>query len=310
MTRLMQKYTLAGAFRDAATEGADEVKTPAELEKERIKAQREGIAVEVTRKETEKGEEETKEEVEEEEKAEEETKEEVEAKKEEIAESEKTEEELEKEKEAAKDEREKLKIQKKIDREVAKRKVLEDENADLKRQLAAKPDADKVLTEEDVEKLAEAKSTQRDIERQFTKDCNMLATEGTKLDKDFNNKVNDMAKEVEPIPSRMVGILSDLDNGPAVLLHLANNTDEYEDLMEFKNSDKLAVKLTKLSEQLKPKPKVKEVSKLPDPNNGIKPNGRSGSDTTLHSKLTDKEWIDRRNADVAKKRMNGRTSLR
>ncbi len=217
--------------------------------------------------------------------------------KEAIEESEKTEEELEAEKAEAKTAAEKAKFQRRIDREVAKREALKDENEELRRQLAAKAEAgDKVLTEEDVDKEAQKRAEFIAAQKEFVKSCNDLYEDASKIDKNFETKVNELADDIGPIPSRMIGILHDeIENGAAVLNYLCDNHDEAEKIYNM-SPDKMGIELYKVGVKLIPKKEVKQVSKVPPPNDPIRANGRTT--IPLNDKMTDKEWIDRRNADL------------
>lgn len=285
-------------------------KTPAQLEREKIEVEtvsaEDNGTVEAEASETEKevGE---KEEQAETEKEVEETEKEIEA-------SENTEEALEAEKAAAKTQSEKDRIQRRIDREVSKRKKLEDENKELKAQLAAKEAEGDKFTKEDVQKEAKRLASETRAQEEFDAACDRLAAAGDKADKDFGKKIQAMSEDIGPIPSQMIGILDDLDNGGAVLAHLANNVDEAEELYKLSPA-RMALKLSKLSDKIaeETKPKPKPVSKVPAPNEPLK-GGRVADSSQLYNpeaakKMSDDEWIRKRNADVAQKRRDGRTTL-
>lgn len=230
---------------------------------------------------------------------------------EEVKTSEEKQEELETQKAEAKTEKEKARFQRRIDKEVAKRKEIEQENVTLKAQLEAKNKEDGTkFTKEDVEREGDRLAQQRVNKIQFEKACEKLAVDAEKADKDFDKKIKAMAEDIGQIPGHMIGILEDLDNGGAVLAHLANNVDDAEEIFSLSPA-RAALKLAKLSDKLitEAKPKVKPTSKVPPPNEPVTNNGRGGT-VTLHSKMTDEEWINQRNKDVAQKRANGRTSLR
>lgn len=286
-------------------------KTAAEIAKEKIQADRDSIKISATTTpdaKTEETEVETKDETETEtetetsetettEKEADEVETDVEENKEEIEKIEQTEEELKAEKAAATSQKEKDRVQRRIDREVKKRKDLEEENKALKAKLAAVPDADKVLTEADVETRAEAKAKQTLMEDQFVKDCQNLAKDATKLDKDFKKKVDAMAEDIGPIPGQMIGILADFDNGGAVLSYLVNNVDDAEEVYGLKdNPAKLALKLKDISIKVA-KPKEKQISKTNEP---IEPIGGSTSKISAVPKDTDPMdvWIEKRNRQV------------
>lgn len=188
-----------------------------------------------------------------------------------IEESEKTEEELEAEKLEAKTAADKAKIQRRIDREVGKRKELENKIKELEAKLAANPDKENALTEEEVEKRAETKAQQKQMQREFDQASNRLFDAAVKIDKDFQKKVTAMAEDIGGIPGHMIGILDDLDNGGDVLVYFTANPDEAQEMYELSPA-KAAVKLAKLSATLEAekKPKPKEISKVPDPVSAIK----------------------------------------
>lgn len=192
--------------------------------------------------------------------------------------------ELKDEKKEAKTQADKDRIQRRIDREVAKRKALEDEVKTLRAQLAAKPDDEKTLTEDDVETRANRKALELKAQEDFVRDCNKLAKDATKLDTNFKKKVDAMAEDVGPIPSQMIGILSDLDNGGAVLNYLTDNVDEAEEIYALSPA-KMGLRLAKIEEKLAKKPE-KKISKVPNP---IDPVGGKG---TTPETLTGKESMD------------------
>jgi hypothetical protein len=193
-----------------------------------------------------------------------------------VEEHEKTEAELEAQKNAAKTDREKDKFQKRIERETGKRKALENEIKELKAKLAAEPDKENALTEEEVEKRAEAKATAKQIKHEFDQATDRLFKSAMKADKDFQGKINALADDIGLIPSHLIGILDDLDNGGDILVHLTGNPDEAQEIYEM-NPARAAVKLAKLSAKIetekKPAPKV--ISKVPDPTEPIKGSNQS-----------------------------------
>lgn len=200
-------------------------------------------------------------------------------KKDEVKDSKQTEEELQAAKDAAKTDREKDKFQKRIDREVAKRKALETEIKELKAKLATDPEKAATLTEEEVEKRAESKATAKQLQRDFDNASNRLFDAAVKLDKDFQKKITLLADDIGAIPGHLVGILDDLDNGGDVLVHFTANPDDAEEIYQLSPA-RAAVKLAKLSAKLEAekKPKPKEISKVPDPAETIK-GGNKNPDT-------------------------------
>lgn len=174
---------------------------------------------------------------------------------------------------AAKETRKEQRIQRRIDTAVAAQRLAEAEVIKLKEQLAANPD--KKLTEEEVQSKAEiianeklaAKELER-LQQEFNASCDKLQTAATKIDKEFTPKVVEMTNELGPIPSRLIGILSDLENGPEVLKFLVDDIDEAEKIYDLqKKPEKLAIALIRISDKLvaEAKPKPKEISKVPNP---------------------------------------------
>lgn len=274
-------------------------KTPEEVEA--AKKEREGIKSTVVKSEDKEPNKETQEETEVEEETNEEVIEEeekIETNEEKIENSTKTEAELNDEKAAAKTAAEKQKIQKRIDREVSKRKALETELNNVKAQLAAKETGEGKFTEKDVETKSEELANQKLAERDFNNACSRLQKAATKLDKDFPDKIKELADDIAPIPGAMIGILDDLDNGGLVLSHFTTDPDEYERIISL-NPTKMAVELTKLSEKLS-KPKPKPLSKVPAPNEPV------GGGARIETPLSDKEpmadWVAKRNRQVEERR--------
>lgn len=182
------------------------------------------------------------------------------------------------EKQAAKAQRKADRMQRRIDEATAARKAAEAEVARLKAQLEANPE--QKLTEEEVEAKAEALAAKRLAERQakemqeqFDAACEKLAKDASKVDKDFNSKINEIAEQFGPIPSFMIGVLEDFENGGEVLAYIANDDDIAEQIYSYKNKPaKLTKELVAISNQLidAKKPKPKQLSKVPDP---VKPVG-------------------------------------
>lgn len=208
-----------------------------------------------------------------------------------------------------KDDRSKQRMQKRIDKKTAEAETLRAENERLKKQLEADPD--KTLTEEEIEKRAIAKAQELSAQQQaetnqktFNKNVKDLAEAAVKIDKDFSDKIDAVCEETSPIPARMIGILADLDNknGGAVLAHLANNVEEYEEIIELSN-ERMAIRLDKLSDKLKPQKRATTRSKLPDPNTPIRENNNVRDDV-LPAKPTEnmEDFVRVRSAQAAEYR--------
>jgi chromosome segregation ATPase len=191
--------------------------------------------------------------------------------------------EKEDEKLAAKSRRKDERIQKRIDDLTSAKKNLEAELAAIK---AANPD--NKLTEAEVQSKAEAIAAKKladkelqEIQNAFNDACDKLQKEGKKLDKDFDTKINEMAEQFGPIPSFMIGVLEDLENGPEVLVYLANDDDEAERIYKLQNkTPKFTKELIDISNKLlaAKKPKPKPISKVPD---GVKPVTGSRANNSL-----------------------------
>lgn len=190
-----------------------------------------------------------------------------------------------------KEERKDARMQKRIDKLTASNVNAANEIAALKKQIAEKPVEG--LTEEEVnrraavkaEELSAAKEADR-LQKAFEKSADILIKSANKVDKDFEKKINDVAKETDILmPKYMVEILSDLDNenGHEILAQLANDEDLYEEicvLSERKMTQRLIRMSDKLKEEKKGKGKTQErEARLPNPiepiNDGINNRGNS-----------------------------------
>lgn len=183
-----------------------------------------------------------------------------------------------KEKEEAKATRKQDRMQRRIDKAVAAQRAAETEIANLKAQLEANPD--QKLTAEEVESLAEAKAKkklaekeQADLQTKFNKDCDTLQKAANKIDKEFDDKINELAEDIGPIPSFMIGVLSDMDNGGEVLAYVANDDELAEQIWTAKPAKmtRLLVEISNKLENAK-KPPKKQISKVPDPGTPVKTN--------------------------------------
>lgn len=178
-----------------------------------------------------------------------------------------------KEKAEAKAKRKDERMQRRIDTAIAEKKAAEAEIAKLKAQLEANPD--KKLTPEEVEARAEAIAAKKladkqleDIQTKFTAACDKLQAEAKKVDKDFDAKIADIAADFGPIPSFMIGVLEDFDNGGEVLAFIANDDEVAEKVYGFKNSPaKMTKALVDISNKLAEAKKAprRQISKVPDP---------------------------------------------
>jgi hypothetical protein len=247
---------------------------------------------------------------EEEEENEEDENEEVDSNKKEETEEEKAEREKQ-EKIAAKAQRKQDRMQRRIDEATRARKEAEAERDRLKAQLEADPD--KKLTEEEVEARAEAIAAKKladkqieEIQSKFNEACEKLQKDASKIDKDFDDKIADIAADIGPIPSFMIGVLDDLDNGGEVLAFIANDDELAEKIWNLKkNPAKMTKEIVEISNKLsaaKKKPK-KEISRVPDPPEPVKTNRNSNSAiiTEADTKNMD-SYVAKRQAQMLEKR--------
>lgn len=202
---------------------------------------------------------------------------------------------------AAKAKRKDERMQRRIDEATASAKAAK---AELEAFKAANPDSK--LTEEEVQsraqKIADDKLAAKQVEdtnKAFQASCDKLQSAAIKLDKDFDNKINDIADQFGPIPSFAIATLADLDNGAEVLAYFANN-EEFAENIYGKSPATMTRKLVEKSLELiaaKKKPK-KEISKVPDPVEPV--NGSRHVSTTITEADTKPENID---SYVAKRRL-------
>lgn len=184
-----------------------------------------------------------------------------------------------KEKIEAKAKRKDDRMQRRIDNAVAEREAAKTEIAKLKAQLAADPD--KKLTAEEVETRAEAIAAKKvadkqleDINIAFKAACDKLQADAKKIDKDFDTKIAGVAADFGPIPSFMINVLEDFDNGGEVLAFIANDDEVAENIYSFKSPAKMTKALVDISNKLAEakKPPKKQISKVPDPGTPVKGN--------------------------------------
>jgi len=211
----------------------------------------------------------------------------------------------------AKEARKTERMQKRIDTAIAAQRNAEAEIVKLKAQLEANPD--KKLTEAEVQSRADAiaaeKIAAKDLERlqkEFNETCDKLQSDATKIDKEFTPKVVSMTNDLGPIPSRLIGILSELDNGAEVLAFMANDIDEAEKLYDLKERpEKLAIAIVRISDKLADakKPKKPALSRVPNQGEPVKPRGNVNSDTITGKESTE-EYIRKRRLQQEQLRKN------
>lgn len=255
------------------------------------------------------------EELETEEEGEEEGDEEDEEKEGEVKEGEQETEEQKKEREAkekieAKSKRKNERMQRRIDTAIADKKAAEAEIAKLKAQLEANPD--QKLTAEEVEALAEQKANKKladkqmaDLQADFDKACDKLAKEATKVDAEFNDKINDIAEQFGPIPSFMIGVLEDFENGGEVLAFIANDDEIAEQIYSLKNKPaKMTKELVMISNKLieAKKIKPKKLSAVPDSVTPVKGNKIVSNTITEADTKNMDSYVAKRQRQIAEQR--------
>lgn len=182
-------------------------------------------------------------------------------------------------------------LQKRVGRTTGERDTIKKDLNDAKAALEeAKVEGKQPLTEEEVERRAEAKATEKQNQKEFDNAQAKLIKEATAIDKTFMVKVQEMAKDVAPIPAFMIGALEDLDNGGAVLNYLTDNVEDYEEIFQLTPA-KMVMRLTKISDKLieEAKPKKKVISKVPPPNDPI--SGGTRSPQVLSDKMPMDDWV-------------------
>jgi len=214
-----------------------------------------------------------------------------------------------KEKIEAKANRKQERMQRRIDKAVAAQRNAEAEIARLKAQLEANPD--QKLTAEEIEAKAEAlaakkaaEKEQADLDARFAKACDILQKAANKVDKEFDEKINEIAEDIGPIPSFMIGVLEDMDNGGEVLAHIANDDELAEEIWAMKPT-KMTKRLVEISTKLADakKPPKKQISKVPDPGTPVKPNRSNGSTTLTEADAKNMDsYVAKRQRMIAEKR--------
>lgn len=212
-----------------------------------------------------------------------------------------------KEKIEAKAKRKYDRMQARIDEAVAERGKAQTEIARLKAQLEADPE--KKLTPEEIESRADAIVAKKladkdllDLQTKFDAACNKLQKDARKVEgnngKNFDTNVEDMAEQFGPIPSFMIGVLEDFDNGAEVLAHIAADEEIAENIYNLKNRPaKMTKELVLISNKLieAKKPARRQISKVPDPVDPVSAN------RVVSTTITEADTKDM-NSYVAKRR--------
>lgn len=219
-------------------------------------------------------------------------------------------------------------LKKRIDKGHGQNKDLKRELADTRSKLEAKQvEEGEVLTRDDVEREAERLANQKLIQKEFSDNCAKLEKAAVAADKQFLSKIDSLAEEIGVIPGQMIGILSDLDNsnGGAVLAYLADNPDEAEEIWPM-NPGRMGLRLAKISEKLqveatekakkaeadkkKKEDSKKKISSAPEPKETLGGAGGAAQFNPQNTKIDSKEWIRQRNEQVARNRAAKAASMR
>lgn len=212
--------------------------------------------------------------------------------------------------EEKKDDPEKLKktiarLQKRIGTKTNTEKELAKQLADVQAKLKTIEDekGEKLLTEEDVEARAKQIATSELAQKEFDAACGRLEEAGKAIDKTFPDKVTELGEDYGKIPFHMIEILDETERGGAVLNYLCDNPDEYETIRGMKPG-RMAAKLKDISDKLKPKKEVKQISKVPPPNKPITPANNSNDTVVITGKETQEEFNRKREKQIAAKRQS------
>lgn len=206
-------------------------------------------------------------------------------------------------------------LQRRLGKESGDKKDLRKQLEDVQKLLAAKESEEgEKLTEEDVNARAKRIANEELTKREFSQACDRLEKAAIKADKDFSEKIDELAADIGAIPGQLIGMLDDLDNGGAVLAYLANNPDEAEDIWGMKNIVKQASAIVKLGQKVEAEEKkksIKQISKVPPPKQKLGGNGNQPTFDPYNTKTTsDKDWIEQRNKQAAERRAQKLAAMR
>lgn len=222
-------------------------------------------------------------------------------------------EDKEEDKEAIRARKKQERIDRKLDKQREELKALKKENDDLKAKLSADPEKGNRLTEEDVETRAKKKADEQRIKDRFDETADKLADNAQKhlklTNKKFETLIEGFREEVGDFPPSMIVALGKIKNGAETLAHLLQNHDEAEDIIKLaKDPIEMTLELNALATKLKPKQKA--VSQVPDPVEPLGGKSKGNNGDFRQKDISMDEYVQRRNADIAAKRENGRRSLR
>ena len=162
---------------------------------------------------------------------------------------------------------------------------------------------------EDVDRLANERAAQIAANARFNDDCNQTVDAGRKQFQDFDDKMRELGRVVTPGDPESVGayvtlINAALKTGEAarVIHQLGSDLSTAQRLMQL-DPMSMAVEVTKIAAGAS---KGNEISAAPKPITPVGGRGNniheiSADDPNAADKLSTKEWMVRRIADVAKK---------
>jgi len=213
---------------------------------------------------------------------------------------------------AAKAKRKEDRMQRRIDEAIAGKAAAEDE---LKKFKEANPDSK--LTEEEVEARANALAEKKlrdkelaNIQADFDKTCEVLQKAAVKIDPKFDENIADVADQFGPIPSFLIGVVSEFENGAEVLATIAADDDLAEKLWELKGKPaKMTKELVELSTKLAnaKKPAKRQISKVPDPITPVNSRNSGNSITLTEADAKDMDtYVRKRRAQMEERRKAGR----
>ena len=204
-------------------------------------------------------------------------------------------------------------LQRRVDKKTGNERQLQAELNAVKEQLIAREAETGTLTEEDVKAEAARLAKIELAEREFKQACDKLQDKAAKLDKKFDEKINALAEDIGKIPSQLIGMLDDLDNGAEILVYLTDNIDEAEKIWGIASLAKQSIALTKLSVKLEAEAKAKKIKKIsnaPPAKETIKGGTAIVTFDPSNTRISDKEWIEQRQKQVAEKNAAKRASMR
>lgn len=151
------------------------------------------------------------------------------------------------------------------------------------------------LSEAEVERRALAKAQELAAEQAFNQECNRIYEAGVKAFSDFDDAIQNF-RMLGGLTPPMIEAAAATDMPEKVLYELGSNPDEAERIIKM-TPTRMGVELAKLAQKLSaPKP---AVSKAPPP---IKPVDGAGKGEKDPDKMSDAEWMEWRNKQIAARR--------